>query len=62
MPLFAQATGLLAEWRARWIGAREGRRLYAPDKWAVQIQERFPSEKEQQATYREQLEAFHLCR
>ncbi|MBQ0743790.1 MAG: phosphoenolpyruvate--protein phosphotransferase [Pseudomonas sp.] len=57
MPLFVN-TGLLADVARSLDRGAEGVGLYRTEV-PFMIQDRFPSEKEQQATYREQLEAFH---
>ena len=57
MPLLVN-TGLLADVARSLDRGAEGVGLYRTEV-PFMIQDRFPSEKEQQATYREQLEAFH---
>ncbi|RHW22187.1 phosphoenolpyruvate--protein phosphotransferase [Pseudomonas jilinensis] len=57
MPLWVN-TGLLADVARSLDRGAEGVGLYRTEV-PFMIQDRFPSEKEQQATYREQLEAFH---
>lgn len=57
MPLWVN-TGLLADVARSLDRGAEGVGLYRTEV-PFMIQDRFPSEKEQQATYREQLQAFH---